>query len=370
MYESFAAHPDADERKNFVRDLKMSKNGILVTESHRVGTVGELGDVFVDTDQWKHVPDVLLSWMKMAGIDPLSWPEGPEECDDKQKIFWRTIINDSDEKDGTSLGYVRPNTSGERTAYSRLKGLLAVVVQRWLSTNTRGNGTAHSRAEEPLAKILAVAWNVLSVVVAGNMAELGPEGALATAARELLSAIGGGEMAKSGLEGLLATVARGVLSAINSGDMAKLGPGGLWQRIVRSFLDDRVEEIEDQGNQLDAPTLHDIAVSHDAKMVYHLLACLWERRLFKADNGSIGLSPRDTEKGDEVHIILGCPAPFILRRLDKPESQGTGLGLGDWEIDLLPQYMVVGNGFFHGYMGGQTGVVAGKAHEKVQVAIH
>jgi hypothetical protein len=367
MYESFAVRPD--ERKDFVKNLQMSKNGILVTESRRVGKVEELGDVFVDKDQWSHVPTVLLSWMKMAGIDPSSWPAGLEGCDETQNTFWRTIINDSDEEDGASLRYGRPDTSGGRTAYSRLVGLLAVVVRQWLSTNyTLGNGTAHSRPEEPVATFLSAAGEAVSAIARGDMAELGPEGPLATAARGILSFISGGDMAKLGLEGPTAAVARWILSVIDGGDMAKLWLGGLLQGIGRLLLDDGAEEIGDQRNQLDPPTMHDLAISHDPKMVYHLLACLWERRLFKTDDERIGLSPRDTEKGDEVHIIPGCPAPFILRRLDKPESPETGFELGDWETDRMPQYMVVGNGFFHEFMGGQTGVSAGSEPKKV--AIH
>ncbi len=66
----------------------------------------------------------------------------------------------------------------------------------------------------------------------------------------------------------------------------------------------------------------------------------------------MGLAPRDSEEGGEVHVNPGCPAPFILRRLDNPNPSDTPFELGDRATDGIPQYMIVGNGLFHGFMGG------------------
>ncbi|KAK4197932.1 hypothetical protein QBC40DRAFT_267209 [Triangularia verruculosa] len=99
--------------------------------------------------------------------------------------------------------------------------------------------------------------------------------------------------------------------------------------------------------------LHDLVVYMQPKLVYRLLACLWERRLFLTNDDSkpFGLCPKNALEGDEIHIIPGCPAPFILRPLHEPGSKKY-VKVGDRATDGLPQYLVVGNGYFHGFMGG------------------
>ena len=284
MYESFNAgqngagqsspRQNSAERQTFVNNLSMSKNGILVTESYQIGKIDEVGDVLVDTNQWTTVPRVLLSWMEMAGINPLTWPASPVDLDEGKMVFWRTMINDSVEKDGDDS----VEEVGESPQYQRPS-------------------------------------------IAESYQEL----------HKLWEAIG--------------------------------------HRTLRAFFPSSVEGAQTPRTNPDPhhSVLHNAVVSLNPKLVYHLLACLWERRLFKA-NGKIGLSPRDTEKGDEIHVILGYPAPFILRPLGKPGSPGAAFEIGDRETDPLPQYMVVGNGFFDGYMGGRTAVVSG--HQPRKVAIH
>ncbi|KAK0747448.1 heterokaryon incompatibility protein-domain-containing protein [Apiosordaria backusii] len=102
---------------------------------------------------------------------------------------------------------------------------------------------------------------------------------------------------------------------------------------------------------IDPPNMHEWSWMPEPRIIYHLFNCLWERRLFMTGDKHFGLASRNARKGDEIHVIPGCPAPFILRRLgsniSNPNTQ-----LGEWDTDSLPQYMVVGNGYFHGFMGG------------------
>ncbi|KAI1350381.1 heterokaryon incompatibility protein-domain-containing protein [Xylaria sp. FL0043] len=90
---------------------------------------------------------------------------------------------------------------------------------------------------------------------------------------------------------------------------------------------------------------HDALLSKAPKMIYHLLACLWQRRLFVTEQNRIGLAPRDASIGDEVHIVLGAPVPFILRHIEEPAKEGA-------RTDAGPSYIVIGNSYFHDVMDG------------------
>lgn len=87
-------------------------------------------------------------------------------------------------------------------------------------------------------------------------------------------------------------------------------------------------------------------------MSYHLLCCLWQRRMIVTERGLIGLAPADVRHGDEVHILLGSPVPFFLRPFERgghPES--------------TPSYEVVGNGYVHDLMFGKA--FEGESNENI-----
>ncbi|KAI1505463.1 heterokaryon incompatibility protein-domain-containing protein [Biscogniauxia marginata] len=92
---------------------------------------------------------------------------------------------------------------------------------------------------------------------------------------------------------------------------------------------------------------HDTLQSKAPKTVYHILVCIWQRRLFLTERGLIGLAPRDTCVGDEVHIILGSPSPFFLR----PIGEGTRI---ENKSHPFPSYTIIGNGYLHGKMSGEA----------------
>jgi hypothetical protein len=238
IYSSFASSAVTPTlQQQLVGDLAMSKNGILITGSWRVGKINGVGSVFDDSDNWYGGPLIIQQWMGMAGIEPTSWPEEPPKKGNVMDVFWRTMINDSREADEKHLSYQRLAGDGEAD-YQILQGMLKELKRE---------------------------------MEAGNAESL------------------------------------------------------------------RLSS-------------HNAVVSKYPEITYHLLTCLWRRRLFITEDERIGLAPEDAEKGDEIHIIPGCPAPFILRSLEVPN--GFGL-LGDRDTDKLPQYMVIGNGFFHGFMGGE-----------------
>jgi hypothetical protein len=88
---------------------------------------------------------------------------------------------------------------------------------------------------------------------------------------------------------------------------------------------------------------HDDLMSKAPAIVYHLLVCLWHRRLFRTDQGWIGLAPENCRVGDEVHVLLGSPAPFILRKLVDP-------------CEIRPTvcaYTIIGNAYVHEIMLGE-----------------
>lgn len=53
-----------------------------------------------------------------------------------------------------------------------------------------------------------------------------------------------------------------------------------------------------------------------AEFCRRVQAVIWERRLFKTENGALGLA-RDVQKGDKVCILYGCTVPVILRKVAK-----------------------------------------------------
>lgn len=85
----------------------------------------------------------------------------------------------------------------------------------------------------------------------------------------------------------------------------------------------------------------------DSKAIYHILVCLWQRRMFLTERGLIGLAPAGASPGDEVHIILGCPVPFILRPHQIPS-------VGDEHPKSGRCYTVVGTGYMQEYMYGKA----------------
>lgn len=92
---------------------------------------------------------------------------------------------------------------------------------------------------------------------------------------------------------------------------------------------------------------HDDLMSQAPATIYHIFVCLWHRRLFRTENGMIGLAPENSSPGDEVHILLGSPVPFIVQRLDR--SVG-----GNGKSDTPPSYSVIGNAYVHDIMHGEA----------------
>ncbi|RGP70275.1 heterokaryon incompatibility [Fusarium sporotrichioides] len=80
---------------------------------------------------------------------------------------------------------------------------------------------------------------------------------------------------------------------------------------------------------------HDKLQIEGSTTIYHVVVCLLQRQLFVTERGMIGLASGDIKIGDEVHILLGCQTPFILRSSEEASS---------WD---LPLYTVIGNGYVH-----------------------
>ncbi|KAG6353465.1 hypothetical protein INS49_005646 [Diaporthe citri] len=73
------------------------------------------------------------------------------------------------------------------------------------------------------------------------------------------------------------------------------------------------------------------------------LANFTDRRLFKGNEGHIGMAPPPVRAGDEVWAIVGCSVPMLLRRVDKDrflvvsECYVEGLADGEGLLGPLPQ---------------------------------
>ncbi|KAI2469715.1 heterokaryon incompatibility protein-domain-containing protein [Annulohypoxylon bovei var. microspora] len=117
-----------------------------------------------------------------------------------------------------------------------------------------------------------------------------------------------------------------------AGDYSELRKLWFWFRMIGPFL---------------SLASHDMLQSMASKTVYHIVVCLWQRRLIITESGMIGLGPRDTDVGDEVHVMLGSPSPFILRPIEK-------LTKVEDRPDPLPTYTVIGNGYVHDIMFGKA----------------
>ncbi|ERF69908.1 hypothetical protein EPUS_05452 [Endocarpon pusillum Z07020] len=92
---------------------------------------------------------------------------------------------------------------------------------------------------------------------------------------------------------------------------------------------------------------HDKLLSKAPATIYHLFVCLQQRRIFVTERGWIGLASRQASPNDTVHILLGSPAPFILR----PSNEASEV---DKQAKTLPSYTVIGNGYLHNVMFGEA----------------
>ncbi|KAI1457281.1 heterokaryon incompatibility protein-domain-containing protein [Annulohypoxylon moriforme] len=118
----------------------------------------------------------------------------------------------------------------------------------------------------------------------------------------------------------------------NTEDYLELRKLWFWLRMIGPFL---------------SIASHDMLQSMASKTVYHIVVCLWQRRLIITEGGMIGLAPRDTDVGDEVHVMLGSPSPFFLRPIKKPTKV-------EDKLEPLSSYTVVGNGYVHDIMFGKA----------------
>ncbi|GLA44223.1 hypothetical protein AnigIFM63309_002809 [Aspergillus niger] len=142
-------------------------------------------------------------------------------------------------------------------------------------------------------------------------------------------------------------------------DLWKMITANVWPLLVsmaRSSVETRKSDSEpfEMMN-----TLLNLAPS----IAYHVLVCLWGRRMIITEKGFIGLAPRTVREGDEVHILLGSEVPFILR----PGH----VNVYSSEVDRYstPVYTVIGNGYLHGVMCGEAFEGDGQ-NEITVIALH
>ena len=90
---------------------------------------------------------------------------------------------------------------------------------------------------------------------------------------------------------------------------------------------------------------HDDPMSQAPSTIYHILVCLWHRRLSRTEKGWIRLAPENSGPGDEVHVLPGSPALFILRRLDESLR-------ADGQTEAIPAYNIIGDAYPHEIMFG------------------
>ncbi|KXX74630.1 Heterokaryon incompatibility protein 6, OR allele [Madurella mycetomatis] len=335
IYSSFASEFSAEIQtlqQNFVKNLTMSKNGILITESYIVGEIREIGAVFQDVDSWFGVPATIQQWMQMVGIKLSDWSSEPPQTDTTMDIFWRTLINNSREVDTKHLSYQRPTENG-KAEYKNLWNLFQIVSGHphpaGSSTNPDHSKSASPSLEDVAERIAKMLMPLLSSVGLNNVEKAD----IVTAVRELQT------------------------------------------KSSQKSLTNGAAEIKDGDTGVLKMVSHDSVVSNNAETIYHLLTCLWRRRLFISNRGDMGLVPEDAETGDEIHVIPGCPSPFVLRPLKHDSSEGL---LGDWDTDRRRQYAIIGNGFLHGFMGGRKPSKEAESNEgsktvvrgPLEIAIH
>jgi len=80
------------------------------------------------------------------------------------------------------------------------------------------------------------------------------------------------------------------------------------------------------------------------------------------EDSMIGLAPAGTMIGDEVHVVLGAPAPFILRRIKEASDAKVAN-----ETAGYPSYKIIGNCFQLGIMDGEALEKAPKTIETVAI---
>ena len=116
---------------------------------------------------------------------------------------------------------------------------------------------------------------------------------------------------------------------------------GYTQSVVLTPPDDGITQAEPHAPGGDA--LHSAMkagfeagfTTHFIKQQAHHEAAFHSRRLFRAASGFIGLTPESSQEDDEIWMLLGCPAPVILRR----NADGTSHRLvGAAFVNLLEEF--------------------------------
>jgi hypothetical protein len=99
----------------------------------------------------------------------------------------------------------------------------------------------------------------------------------------------------------------------------------------------RQDTLEAQENNRDL--VRRLALSQRASVFTAALRHM-SHRLFLTRRGYLGLGPKSTAVGDQVYVLGGLRAPFVLR-------------LADFR-DGVPQFELVGTAYVHGFMRGEV----------------
>lgn len=113
--------------------------------------------------------------------------------------------------------------------------------------------------------------------------------------------------------------------------------------MVDRIHDDHEEKLftlyEDRA-RVESMSRVDAAISPQAYNSFRQLQAIHLRRIFITSSGTFGLCPKDTQIGDAVVFLYGCPVPMILRRVDK-------FGSGNF-------WIVVGEAYIQDQMNGEV----------------
>lgn len=281
------------------------------------------------------VQSIVLGTRRLGILSACEWRrkcETGRECENKNELVSRSWTPDWTAVFHGSILKVPPVTTQLGSEYG------SVTLKH--NYHAAGETDAQARFAEDLSTmtVKGFCWDTVEAVsarfVEGSSSFVNPK-----FEAQLYSCIHAAHSKSADLD----AVQIGFLRALLKHDSSSLSESSMIS--FRSWL----EEIE--ANAPHNPNSPDVTSTksstwRDSAFLNQVLNSIWtHRRLLTTTNGSIGQGSHGSQHGDMVCILLGCPVPMVLRRVDD-------------------HCILLGEAYFHGIMFGETlrGLENGSVH--------
>jgi hypothetical protein len=121
------------------------------------------------------------------------------------------------------------------------------------------------------------------------------------------------------------------------------------RRFLSSDLDAFLRWWNNIVNNINVPTLPHIP---DFKCT--VLDTIVGKRFFRTARGYIGFGPLETQEGDEIHVLLGAPVPYVFRRYPTSPINTSASAPSPSLEGSEDCYSYIGYCYLHGMMDGEA----------------